>query len=207
MSDNPQVDPSAPVEGPTAGPRRRLVLIPLLVFLALAALLLVRLFGGGDPSAVPSALIGKPVPSFDLPPLPGLGQDGAAVPGLKAADLKGHVTVVNVWASWCAPCRIEHPLLLQLARDPRIRLVGINYKDTPENARRFLGQLGNPFAAVGQDLSGRTGIDWGVYGVPETFVVDASGIIRHKHVGPLTPQSLSTTVAAAIGAAQDPQPR
>ena len=104
--------------------------------------------------------------------------------------LRGDVVVVNVWASWCAPCRQEHPLLMELAKDPGIRLVGINYKDNPENARRFLGALGNPFAAVGADPNGRAAIDWGVYGVPETFVIGPDGTIRHKQIGPLTPEAM-----------------
>jgi cytochrome c biogenesis protein CcmG/thiol:disulfide interchange protein DsbE len=166
-------------------PRSRLLyLLPVVLFTALALLFLVRLFSG-DPSKVPSALIGRPAPAFTLEPLPGLMQAGQPVPGLAAEDLKGRVTVVNVWASWCGPCRQEHPMLIALAKNPAVRVVGINYKDNPENARRFLGSLGNPFAAVGIDPSGRTAIDWGVYGVPETFVVGPDGTIRHKHIGPL----------------------
>ncbi|HEY8566120.1 MAG TPA: DsbE family thiol:disulfide interchange protein [Beijerinckiaceae bacterium] len=172
------------------GRARLLFLLPVLVFAGLAALFLVRLFSG-DPAAVPSALIGRPVPSFSLPPLEGLVAGGAPVPGLADADLRtGQVTVVNVWASWCAPCRQEHPLLMDLAKTPDLRVVGIAYKDNPENARRFLGSLGNPFSAVGFDAPGRTAIDWGVYGVPETFVVGPDGRIRHKHIGPLTPQTM-----------------
>lgn len=169
--------------------RRLLYLLPVLVFAALALLFLVRLYAG-DPARLPSALIGRPAPAFALAPLPGLVRGGEAVPGLSDADLKGRVTLVNIWASWCAPCRQEHPLLMGLAKDPSIRLVGIDYKDDPENARRFLGALGNPFAAVGADISGRTGIDWGVYGVPETFVIGPDGTIRHKHIGPLTAEAL-----------------
>lgn len=182
-------------------PRRpRLVfLLPLAVFVALAAIFLIRLETGGDREAIPSALVGKPVPEFDLPPLPGVGQ-----PGLKGSDLKGTVTVVNVFASWCGPCRIEHPQLIELARDERIRLVGINYKDVPANAVRFLDELGNPYAAIGVDQNGRAAIDWGVYGVPETFVVDADGIIRHKHIGPIDPGALEATVLPAIEAALTP---
>ncbi|MGV6871397.1 DsbE family thiol:disulfide interchange protein [Pseudochelatococcus sp. B33] len=181
--------------------RRLLVLLPLVVFGALAALFFTRLVDG-DPSRVPSALIGRAVPAFDLPPLDGLTRDGAPVPGLATADLKtGKVTIVNVWASWCVPCRQEHPLLVRLASDPRVEVVGINYKDAPENARRFLGALGNPFTRVGADESGRVGIDWGVYGVPETFVVAGDGTIRHKHIGPLTPEALATTLETAIAEA------
>ena len=181
--------PSTAEEVEGGKPRRLLHLLPGLVFGALALLFLVRLYAG-DPSKVPSALIGRPVPSFALEPLPGLVRDGQPVPGLADADLRGAVTVVNVWASWCAPCRQEHPLLMELAKDPSIRVVGIDYKDTTETARRFLGTFGNPFAAVGVDPNGRAAIDWGVYGVPETFVVGPDGTIRHKQVGPLSPEHM-----------------
>ena len=201
MQDRAHPDPiphSAPANG--EGARVRLLyLLPILVFTALAALFLIRLYAG-DPSKVPSALIGRPAPAFVLAPLPSLTRDGAAVPGLSGDDLKGGVTIVNVWASWCAPCRQEHPLLMELAKNPAIRVVGINYKDNPENARRFLGALGNPFAAVGLDPSGRTAIDWGVYGVPETFIVGPDGTIRHKHIGPLTPEAMPTFMAQAKAA-------
>ena len=120
------------------------------------------------------------------------------MPGLDSASLKGQVTVVNVWASWCAPCREEHPVLMQLARMQGVRLVGINYKDQAENARRFLGALGNPFSAVGADTAGRAAIDWGVYGVPESFIVDANGAIAYKHVGPLTEQALAGPFRQAL---------
>jgi cytochrome c biogenesis protein CcmG/thiol:disulfide interchange protein DsbE len=176
-----------------AGPGRvrLLLLLPVVVFLGLAILFAIRL-GAGDPARLPSALVGKPAPALALPAIPGLREAGGqAVPGLAAADLRGgRVTVLNVWASWCAPCRLEHPLLMDLAKDPSIRLVGLNYKDSEANARRFLGAFGNPFAAIGADDTGRTAIDWGVYGVPETFVVGPDGVIRYKHVGPLTPESL-----------------
>lgn len=187
--------------GDAPKPRRpRLVyLLPLAVFVALTAVFLIRLETGGDREAIPSALVGKPAPEFDLPPL-----EGVARPGLKGADLKGAVTVVNVFASWCGPCRIEHPQLIELARDNRIRLVGINYKDVPANAVRFLEELGNPYAAIGVDQNGRAAIDWGVYGVPETFVVDADGIVRHKHIGPIDAGALEATVLPAIGAALKP---
>ncbi|MGO4572074.1 DsbE family thiol:disulfide interchange protein [Microvirga sp. 2TAF3] len=176
-------------EAAAARPRRRLIfLLPVLVFIGLATIFLFRL-GGGDPSQIPSALIGRPVPAFKLEPLEGLLANGKPVPGFSNEDLKGGVTVVNVWASWCAPCRQEHPLLVELAKDPSIRVVGINQKDNPDNARRFLGSLGNPFSAVGTDPNGRVSIDWGVYGVPETFIVGPDGTIRHKHIGPLTPEN------------------
>jgi cytochrome c biogenesis protein CcmG, thiol:disulfide interchange protein DsbE len=193
-------DQSSPPDATTTGtlessPRFRLLhLLPVLVFTGLALLFLIRLYAG-DPSRVPSALIGRPAPVFVLEPLPGLTQAGQPVPGLSDADLKGRVTVINVWASWCGPCRQEHPTLVELAKNPAIRLVGINYKDNPENARRFLGALGNPFAAVGVDPAGRAAIDWGVYGVPETFVVGPDGTIRHKHIGPLLPPHMAGFLA------------
>jgi cytochrome c biogenesis protein CcmG, thiol:disulfide interchange protein DsbE len=168
--------------------RRLLVLAPLAVFLALAALFLVGLYSG-DPSILPSALIGHSAPQTNLPPIAGLDRDGAPVPGLDPADFKGAVTIVNVWASWCVPCHDEAPMLMHLAQDKRVRLVGINYKDDPGNARRFLGRYGNPFAAAGADESGRAAIEWGVYGVPETFVIGRDGHIAYKLVGPITPDN------------------
>ena len=147
---------------------------------------------------MPSALIGKPAPAVDLPAVDGLTYDGKPVPGLANADFLGKVTLVNVWASWCVPCHDEAPLLMQLAQRPRIRVAGINYKDQPENARRFLGRYGNPFAASGADPSGRAAIEWGVYGVPETFVVGRDGKIAFKLVGPITPENLQDKLAPAI---------
>jgi len=188
-------------------PRRRLptlALLPLIAFGGLAVLFLVGLFG--DPSKVPSALIGKEVPRFSLPPLEGATRDGKPVPGLSDADLRsGGVTLVNVWGSWCVPCRDEHPLLLALAQEG-VRIVGINYKDEPENALRFLGALGTPFAAIGSDRAGRATLDWGVYGVPETFVVDNEGRIRYKHIGPLTPSAIETVLRPQMEAARAPLP-
>jgi cytochrome c biogenesis protein CcmG/thiol:disulfide interchange protein DsbE len=177
--------------------RRMIVLIPLLVFLGLAALFVLRL-GAGDPSRIPSALIGHPAPRIDLPPLAGLERDGKSVPGLDSADFNGQVTVLNVWASWCVPCREEAALLMTLAEDRRVRVVGINYKDQPDNARRFLGRYGNPFAANGTDSNGRAAIEWGVYGVPETFVVGRDGRIAHKLIGPITPDNLDAALKPAI---------
>jgi cytochrome c biogenesis protein CcmG/thiol:disulfide interchange protein DsbE len=176
-------------------PRRLVLLVPLALFVALAAVFLVRLESGTDISEIPSALVGKPAPEFTLPAL-----DGAGVPGLSRADLAGKVTLVNVFASWCGPCRAEHPQLELLAADKRIQVVGINYKDVPENARRFLGQLGNPYAAIGVDARGRAAIDWGVYGVPETFLVGKDGTIVRKFIGPIMPDHLDT-VRPAIEAA------
>ena len=119
------------------------------------------------------------------------------MPGIASADFKGAVSLVNVWASWCVPCHDEAPLLMKLAEDKRIRIVGINYKDQPENARRFIGRYGNPFAAVGADANGRASIDWGVYGVPETFLIGRDGRIAYKLVGPITPENLETDAQAA----------
>ena len=188
--------------GPNSGPKRRniLVLLPLVAFLGLAALFFVRL-GAGDPSQLPSALIGRPAPKTDLPPLAGLTRDGKAVPGLSNATFTGAVTLVNVWASWCVPCADEVPFLDQLSKDKRIQLVGINYKDAPDNARRFLNRYGNPFAAAGADENGRNAIDWGVYGVPETFVVGRDGHIAYKLVGPITAENIAKVLEPEIAKA------
>ena len=179
--------------------RRRnvFILLPLVAFIALAALFLYRL-GTGDPSVLPSALIGRPAPATDLPPLPGVERDGKPIPGISNATFQGAVTLVNVWASWCVPCRDEVPFLEQLSKDRRIQLVGINYKDSPEDARRFLNRFGNPFIANGRDASGRTSIDWGVYGVPETYLIDKAGVIRYKRIGPLTPEILKEKVLPLV---------
>jgi cytochrome c biogenesis protein CcmG/thiol:disulfide interchange protein DsbE len=180
-------------------PRRRLlVLLPLAVFLALAALFFFRL-GSGDPSRIPSALIGRPAPETNLAAVPGLmTRDGKPMPGISTADFKGNVTLVNVWASWCVPCHDEAPLLDRLSEDKRFRIVGINYKDQPDNARRFLGRYGNPFVAAGADPNGRASMEWGVYGVPETFIVGRDGNIAYKLVGPITEANLARVVKPEI---------
>jgi cytochrome c biogenesis protein CcmG, thiol:disulfide interchange protein DsbE len=184
------------------GKKRRnvFILLPLIAFIALAALFLYRL-GTGDPSVLPSALIGHPAPVTDLPPLPGIERDGKPVPGVSNATFQGAVTLVNVWASWCVPCRDEVPFLEQLSKDKRIQLVGINYKDAPDDARRFLNRFGNPFTANGRDASGRTSIDWGVYGVPETYLIGRDGHIAYKLVGPVTADNLVRTLEPEIAKA------
>ena len=176
---------------------RWLMALPLLAFAALAAVFWFRL-GSGDPSRIPSALIGHPAPQTALPPLDGLTNNGAQVPGLDPAAFKGKVSVVNVWASWCIPCHDEAPLLTELGKDTRLQVVGINYKDSPDNARRFLGRYGNPFGVVGVDGNGRAAIEWGVYGVPETFIVGRDGTIVYKMVGPVTPENINTELRAEI---------
>src|SRR5262249_37848992 len=151
-----------------------------------------------DVSFIPSVLIGRDAPTTDLPPVAGLERNGKPVPGLTTADFKGAITVLNVWSSWCPSCPEEVPLLVQLARDSRIRVVSINYKDNADNARRFLGRYGNPFIASGADVSGRTAIEWGVYGVPETFIIGRDGKISYKLVGGITPQSIERVLKPEI---------
>lgn len=189
----------------SVSPLRRspwLYAIPLVVFAALAAVFAKGLFSG-DASKVPSALIGKPAPAITVAPLEGLLRDGQPVPSFGMADLaKGKATIVNVFASWCAPCRVEHPFLVAMAdsaavKQGKVVLVGFNYKDEAENARRFLGALGNPYSAVGVDRAGRAAIDWGVYGVPETFLIGPDGRILDKHIGPLDGQAASRMLAKA----------
>ena len=186
-------------EMPAAASHRRrwLTVLPLLVFGGLAALFFLRL-GSGDPAKIPSALLGRPAPATTLAALEGLTDKGKPVPGLTPETLQGKVSVVNVWASWCVPCHDEAPLLHALSDDKRFQIVGINYKDAPENARRFLGRYGNPFTAVGADVNGRASIEWGVYGVPETFVVGRDGKIAYKLIGPITPANYESVLKTEI---------
>jgi cytochrome c biogenesis protein CcmG/thiol:disulfide interchange protein DsbE len=183
-----------------APPQRSLMrLLPLGVFALLAGLFMLRLFAG-DASRLPSALLGRPAPPFTLPAVEGL----SGVSGFSDAELRqGHVSLVNVFASWCAPCHLEHATLMALAREPAfkekgLRLYGLSYKDDPPNAVKFLTDDGNPYSAVGGDITGRTAIDFGVYGVPETFVIKGDGTVAYKFVGPLTPQALETTLLPEI---------
>lgn len=184
-------------------PMRRFGLaLPLVIFASLAGLFWYAL-QGGDPSRLPSALIGKPVPDFTLPALDGLAADGKDVPGFAASDLaQGEPTIVNVFASWCVECQVEHPLLLALGQQKGIRLYGIDYKDDEASARRFLGRYGNPYARVGADRSGRTAIDFGVYGVPETYVITGDGKIAYRHVGPLTEQAIKEKLLPLVQGAK-----
>ena len=189
---------SAPADDSVKVRRRRIVvLLPLVLFLGIALLFLFRL-GAGDPSIIPSALIGHPAPQTPLPAVAGLSRDGAPIPGIDPASFKGAVTIVNVWASWCVPCHDEAPLLMKLSQDSRLRLVGINYKDEADNARRFLGRYGDPFAATGADESGRAAIEWGVYGVPETFIVGRDARIAYKLVGPITADNFGSVLMPQI---------
>lgn len=195
------MDDGAPVSAPTqhsASRRLGWVGLPLAIFAALAMLFGVALFSG-DPSKLPSQLVGKPAPAFVAPALEGLTDGVRPIAGFAAGDLaKGRVSVVNFWASWCVPCIQEHPLLVALKERTGVDLYGINYKDQAPAARRFLGRFGNPFTAVGTDGTGRTAIEWGVYGMPETFVIDGRGVVVYKHVGPITAESLERQVIPAI---------
>jgi cytochrome c biogenesis protein CcmG/thiol:disulfide interchange protein DsbE len=177
-----------------------LAILPLVVFLGLAAVLYARL-GAGDAARLPSALIGQAAPPLALP---GLDE---TKPGLVDSDLRqGHVTLVNVFASWCEPCHVEHEYLLAIANDPALKaagveLVGVAQKDSAENIRRFLGAAGDPYAKVGLDSDGRAGIDWGVYGVPETFIVRGDGVIAYKVIGPISAETLENIVKPEIAKA------
>ena len=165
--------------------RRLVILLPLLIFVALAGVFGWRVLDGADRSVLPSALIGRSAPDDAFPSL------GDTLPGVDPADFAGKVTLVNIFASWCGPCRVEHPELLALSSTPGLTLVGVNYKDTVEKGRAFLADLGNPYDAIGMDPDGRKSIDWGVTGVPETFLVGPDGVVRAKQVGPMTKEALA----------------
>lgn len=194
---------STDTEQQTTNPRRKararyaLALLPLAVFGGFAFIAGKMLYdqdvNGKDVSAIPSALIDTPAPSLALPPL-----DGANLPALTTAAITGKLTLVNVFASWCIPCRQEHPILKELAKDSRLNIVGINYKDKNDNALRFLGELGNPYAAIGVDPNGKAAIDWGVYGIPESYLVGPDGKILYKKVGPFDELSLKQGLMPAM---------
>lgn len=193
-----------------SGSRRSvLIMLPVIIFGSIALLFAFAL-QKGDPAKLPSALIGKAAPQLTLPPMEGLAEAGVPVPGWSGDDVRrGEVTVINFFASWCVPCVQEHPLLMQLRAQTQVKILGVNYKDPAPGGRRFLGRYGNPYAAVGVDDSGRAAIEWGVYGMPETFVVDGSGRIVMKHVGPITADALAQRIMPAIkaaGAARETQP-
>ena len=173
--------------------KRLFYILPLAVFALLVVYFAIGLTM--DPKVLPSALIDKPVPEFVLPPIA-----GGRGTGFSDDDLKGGLSVVNVFASWCIPCRAEHPQVTRLAAMGVATVYGLNYKDEAADARQWLRDLGDPYAEIGADRDGRVGIDWGVYGVPETFIVDAEGRIRHKHVGPMTPDALSGEILPIIKA-------
>ena len=176
--------------------------LPIVVFAGIALFFGYALMTA-DPSKIPSTLIGKPVPQTAFPAVDDLVADGRPVPGFVSADLaKGKATIVNFWASWCVQCVEEHPLLDQLASSTGAELFGVNYKDSGVDARRYLGRYGNPYAAVGSDSSGRNAIDWGVYGMPETFVINGRGEIVFKHVGPLSLVDIQTKIIPAIETAK-----
>ena len=188
-----------PSEEEKGGGVKLTVLLPLLVFLGIAAFFVWGLVKG-DPRRLPSVLIGKPVPEFNLPPLEGATYDGAPVPGLSSADLKKipGVKLVSFFASWCTGCRAEHPFLMQLARNHVIPLVGIAYKDPHDKSLAWLEELGNPYSRIGVDRKGRTGIDFGVYGIPESFFINSEGRIIYKYIGPLDARAWKNTVTPEL---------
>lgn len=183
----------AALQPPAPPPRWRaqaLVAAPIAIFLAIG---LGFLFGlQRDPNILPSPLIGKPVPAFSLPPVKG------RTLGLAATDLMGEVSLVNVFASWCVACREEHPVLMGLKGRGNVPIHGLNYKDKPDDAERWLATMGDPYLRTGADVDGKTAIDWGVYGVPETFVIDTRGRIAFKQVGPITPEILDRTILPLV---------
>ena len=176
--------------------------IPLLLFLSLALIFYIQLGSGKNPNDLPSVLINKLAPAFPAKPLPALMRNNKQVPAITKEFVAGKVVMVNVWASWCVPCRQEHPIISKFAQENTdVVLVGINYKDKTPNALRFLGALGNPYAAVSIDPNGAASIDWGVYGIPETYILDRTGTIIHKHVGPISPRVLKEKLLPIINGA------
>ena len=189
MADQISVDASTSTDVPVT--RRRLLLaLPAVGFMGLTGVFALGL--NHDPSKLPSLFIGQKVPVFDLPPVRG------RTLGLASGNLVGEVSLVNVFASWCVACRAEHPIFMRLSQDKTVPIHGINYKDSPDDAAKWLDTMGDPYTRTGADIDGRIAINWGVYGVPETFVVGADGIIAYKHIGAVTPEALSTTILPMV---------
>ncbi|MEC7794409.1 MAG: DsbE family thiol:disulfide interchange protein [Pseudomonadota bacterium] len=179
--------------------KRLIAILPLLLVAVIGAFLLWGLNPDRDPNEIPSVLISQPTPDFSLAPVPGLD-----VPGLASADLAGHPgpVVVNFFASWCVPCKAEHAMLSRLVERDGMRLVGINYKDKPEDVVRWLADLGNPYSAIGSDLDGRAGIEWGISGVPETFIVSGDGTVLYRYVGPIVEEEAIRKFSLALDQAE-----
>lgn len=174
-------------------------ILPLFIFLGIAGASYSLLSTEGrNVSALPSALIDKPAPELSVPELKGLSVNGEQIPGMTPGMFKDKISIVNVFASWCVPCRQEHPQIVKLGEDDRLQIVGINQRDSTKNALGFLAELGNPYDSVGVDRSGRASIEWGVYGVPETFIVNHEGRIIFKHVGPISRRSLEEKLMPII---------
>ena len=200
---DPALETTSSVVSAAQQRRRWLAFAPAAVFTAVALMFLAALVRPGDPSKLPSMLIGKAAPALTLPPLDGYTDNGVKVPGMTGADLtRGVPVIVNFWQSSCAPCVAEHPLLILLAEKTGAPLLGVNYKDPPAGARRFLNRYGNPFTAIGTDANGRAAIEWGVYGMPETFIVDGRGRVVYKHIGAITPEIMDQVLVPAIVAAR-----
>lgn len=196
MTTRPESIASSVASAVETPPRRMRYLAPVVAFGALAIVLGWAL--SHDPHKIPSVLVGKSVPRFSLPPVKG------RLLGLSDTDLKGDVSLVNVFASWCVACRAEHPLLLKLKTGSVVPIHGLNYKDAPDDAAQWLNTFGDPYTRTGADRDGRVAIDWGVYGVPETFVIGRDGRIAYKHIGPLTPEAVDRTILPLIGRLRQP---
>ncbi len=203
MDTDTETAPPADAVPLTARKRSWLAFLPAIVFVGVAGLFLISLLWPVDPQKLPSMLIGKSAPQITLPPLEGFTDNGAPVRGITPADLaQGKPVIVNFWQSSCAPCVAEHPMLIILAEKTGVPLIGINYQDPAAGARRFLNRYGNPFSAIGVDASGRAAIEWGVYGMPETFILDGKGTVLYKHIGEITPEAMDKILIPIIAKAR-----
>lgn len=204
MTTSPSLDNSSSEQLPGSTGRRRFwTILPLAIFAGVAGVFIIALLFG-DPKNIPSVMVGKPVPVFSLPAIANVtGPDGQPAPGFDQNALKrGKITILNVWATWCASCRDEHPMLMTLNKRAGVQVFGIDYKDNAGEARRYLQRHGNPYNALGEDKTGRVAIDFGVYGVPETFIIDGNGVILLRHPGPVTEDVLTAMILPVIAKAR-----